>query len=88
MDWLRRVLDAYFMQAFLEYVVKQLVDFPEEVEVARIPRERGVLFELRLRTSDVGKVVGKQGQTIAAIRNLVNAAAGHPEARVEVEIVE
>lgn len=76
------------MQAFLEYVITKLVDFPDEVEVLRIPREKGILFELRLRSSDIGKVVGKQGQTIAAIRNIVNAAAGQPGVRIDVEIVE
>ncbi len=76
------------MQAFLEYVVTTLVDFPNEVEVLRIPRENGILFELRLRSSDIGKVVGKQGQTIAAIRTIANAAAGQPGVRIDVEIVE
>ena len=76
------------MQAFLEFVLKQLVDCPEEVVVTRIPREKGVLFELRLKPTDVGKVVGKQGQTIAAIRSLVNAAASRVGDRVEIEIVE
>jgi predicted RNA-binding protein YlqC (UPF0109 family) len=81
-------LNAYFMQAFLEYVVTTLVDFPSDVKVLRIPREHGILFELRLRSSDIGKVVGKQGQTIAAIRTIVNAGAGQSCGRIEVEIVE
>lgn len=76
------------MQAFLEYVLKYLVDHPEEVIVTRVQKEKGSLFELRMRPSDVGKVVGKQGQTIAAIRNIVNAALPKGAERVEVEIVE
>ena len=76
------------MQAFLEYVVKQLVDYPEEVQVRQIVRGDGSLFELRMRRSDVGKVVGRQGQTILAIRNLVNSALSVDGRRVEVEIVE
>ena len=76
------------MQAFLEYVVTALVDFPGDVKVLRISRQNGVLFELRLRSSDIGKVVGKQGQTIAAIRTIVNAGAGESSGRIEVEIVE
>jgi len=75
------------MKAFLEYVVRQLVDFPEEVEVTCVPIEKGALFQLRLRSTDVGKVVGKQGQTIAAIRNLV-AAGSRTGERIEVEILE
>jgi predicted RNA-binding protein YlqC (UPF0109 family) len=76
------------MNAFLEYVLRYLVDFPEEVVVTRVTKERTVLYELRMRPSDVGKVVGKQGQTIAAIRNLMNAALPKGADRVEVEIVE
>lgn len=75
------------MQAFIEFVVKHLVDFPEEVEVLKVPRERGLLFKLKMRPSDIGKVVGKQGQTIAAIRSVVNAVAKHSE-RIDVEIDE
>ncbi len=76
------------MNAFLEYVLRYLVDYPDEVVVTRVVTEKGVLYELRMRPSDVGKVVGKQGQTIAAIRNLINAALPRGSDRVEVEIVE
>ena len=76
------------MQAFLEYVVKHLVDFPDEVKVIAVPREGGTLYELHLKPSDVGKIVGKQGQTICAIRTMVHAAASRGHQRVEVEIVE
>ncbi|MEK0446276.1 MAG: hypothetical protein RLZZ399_1597 [Verrucomicrobiota bacterium] len=76
------------MQAFLEYVVKQLVDYPNEVQVSHVVREEGSLFELRMRRSDVGKVVGRQGQTISAIRNLVNSALSAGGGHVDVEIVE
>jgi predicted RNA-binding protein YlqC (UPF0109 family) len=76
------------MQAFLEYVLRYLVDYPEEVVVTRVQKEKGTLFELRMRPSDVGKVVGKQGQTIAAIRNIINAALPKGAERIEVEIVE
>jgi predicted RNA-binding protein YlqC (UPF0109 family) len=65
-----------------------LVDYPEEVVVTRVQKEKGTLFELRMRPSDVGKVVGKQGQTIAAIRNIINAALPKGAERIEVEIVE
>lgn len=76
------------MQTFLEFVLRYLVDFPEEVVVTRVQKEKGTLFELRMRPSDVGKVVGKQGQTIAAIRNVLNAAVPRGGDRVELEIVE
>lgn len=76
------------MQAFLEYVVKQLVDHPEEVQVTQVAREDGPLFELRMRRSDVGKVVGRQGQTISAIRNVLSSAFSVAGRRLDVEIVE
>lgn len=76
------------MKAFLEYVLKNLVDAPEEVGVTQISREGRSVYEVRVRPGDVGKVVGKQGQTIAAIRNLMSAAASRYGARVEVDIIE
>jgi len=76
------------MKAFLEYVLKNLVDAPEEVGVTQVSREGRSVYEVRVRPGDVGKVVGKQGQTIAAIRNLMGAAASRYGARVEVDIIE
>ena len=76
------------MQAFLEYVLRYLVDTPEKIRVTRVEREKGVLYELRLQDEDIGKVVGKQGQTIAAIRNVINSAAKSKGHKIEVEIIE
>lgn len=76
------------MQAFLEYVLKNLVDHPEEVSVTRVDQNGRALYEIRVRPGDVGKVVGKQGQTISAIRGLMIAAASKFNERVDVEIIE
>ena len=76
------------MKAFLEYVVKNLVDAPEEVSVHQSLRSGKSLYEVRVKKGDVGKVVGKQGQTIAAIRSVVNAAASRYGEKVEVELVD
>jgi predicted RNA-binding protein YlqC (UPF0109 family) len=76
------------MKAFLEYVLKNLVDAPDEVSVNQVTREGRTVYEVRVRPGDVGKVVGKQGQTIAAIRNLMSAAASRYGSRVEVDIIE
>ena len=59
------------MKAFIEYVAKGLVDHPEEVDVREIDGERAVIFELRLNQTDIGKVIGKSGRTITAIRTLL-----------------
>ncbi|MCX7885879.1 MAG: KH domain-containing protein [Verrucomicrobiae bacterium] len=76
------------MKAFIEYVVKALVDHPDQVEVREVDGERVVVFELRLNQSDVGKVIGKNGRTISAIRTLLTSAAAKNGKRAMLEIVE
>ena len=76
------------MNDFLEYVVKGLVDQPTEVSI--IPVEHGgtTLYELRLHPDDVGKIIGRQGITINAIRSLLQAGSARKGLRCTVEIVE
>jgi predicted RNA-binding protein YlqC (UPF0109 family) len=76
------------MKAFIEYVAKALVDHPEEVEVREIDGERAVIFELRLNQTDIGKVIGKSGRTITAIRTLLTSAAAKQGKRAMLEIIE
>lgn len=80
------------MKSFLEFVVRHLVDHPSEVTVLKVPEGEtsGAVsrYELRVAQGDVGKVVGKHGQTIEAIRSLAAASAARYVQRVEVEIVE
>jgi predicted RNA-binding protein YlqC (UPF0109 family) len=76
------------MQAFLEYVVKGLVAHPEAVMVTPVPREGTTVYELRLDPQDVGKVIGRQGQTINAIRSLLLAGSAKQGLRCTLEIVE
>lgn len=76
------------MQPFLEYVVRGLVDLPEAVSVTPSPREGLMIYELRLHPDDVGKVIGKQGATIQAIRALLQVASAKKGLRCTVEIVE
>lgn len=76
------------MKAFVEYVVKSLVDFPDQVDIREMDGERAMVYELRLNQSDVGKVIGKQGRTIQALRTLVNGASVKQGKRAMVEIVE
>jgi predicted RNA-binding protein YlqC (UPF0109 family) len=63
------------MQAFLEYVVKGLVQHPEEVSVTPVDRGGQTVFEVRVNPADAGRVIGRQGQTINAIRTLLQGAA-------------
>lgn len=76
------------MQEFLGFVLRQLIDFPDEMALTRHEGNKRTTFYLRVRQSDVGKVIGKHGQTIIAIRNLLNAAATRHGERAQLEIVE
>jgi len=76
------------MQAFLEYVVKGLVQHPEAVTITPVERTGTTVYELRLAPPDVGKVIGRQGQTINAIRSLLQAGSAKKGLRCSLEIVE
>ncbi len=76
------------MQAFLEYVVKGLVQHPDAVTVTPVEREGTTVYELRLDPKDVGKVIGRQGMTINAIRSLLLAGSARKGLRCTLEIVE
>jgi uncharacterized protein len=76
------------MQPFLDFVVKGLVDRPDAVTVTPVEREGLTLYELRVHPTDVGKIIGKQGATIQAIRALLQVAAAKRGQRCALEIVE
>jgi hypothetical protein len=76
------------MQAFLEFVVKGLVQNPEDVRVTPVEREGATIYELRLSQADVGRIIGRQGATINAIRSLLTAGSARKGQRCSVEIVE
>ncbi len=76
------------MQAFLEYVVKGLVDVPEAVTVTPAERNGLTVYELRVDPKDVAKVIGRQGTTINAIRSLLLVGSAKKGLRCVVEIVE
>jgi predicted RNA-binding protein YlqC (UPF0109 family) len=76
------------MQAFLEYVVKGLVEKPEAMAITPVEREGTTVYELRLDPQDVGKIIGRQGMTINAIRSLLLAGSARKGLRCTLEIVE
>jgi hypothetical protein len=76
------------MEAWLEYVVKGLVDRPEAVTVTQVERSKVTHFELRLHPEDVGKVIGKQGATIHALRSLLQVGCAKKGIRGALDIVE
>ncbi|MEP7071942.1 MAG: KH domain-containing protein [Verrucomicrobiota bacterium] len=76
------------MREFLEFVLRQLTEFPDEAVVSEIPSGRTTVFQLRCRQSDVGRVIGRNGQTIQAIRALLASAAARHNQRATLELVE
>jgi len=75
-------------QAFLEFVVKSLVDHPDAVKVERVVDEMGVLLTLDIHAEDMGKIIGRSGNTAKAIRTLLRVVGMKHNARVNLKINE
>lgn len=73
---------------FLEYVIKALVDHPEDVKIDRKVDEMGVLLSLKVNPEDMGQIIGKVGSTAKAIRGLVRIVGLKNHARVNLKIEE
>ena len=76
------------MKGLLEVIAKSLVDNPDEVVVTEKETEKGLVLELKVAPSDMGKVIGKQGRIAKAIRSVVKAAASKEDKKVIVEIMQ
>ena len=76
------------MKSLVEQMAKALVDRPEEVSVSVVDGERTAVFELRVAKSDIGKVIGKQGNTARAMRTLLSATGTKLGKRYVLEILE
>lgn len=76
------------MKEFLEYLIKHLVDKPDEVRVNEITGGRTVVFELRVGDGDMGKVIGKRGQTAGSLRTILAAVAAKQGKRSVLEILD
>ena len=76
------------MKALVELMAKSLVDNPEEVAVTEVEGERTAVFELRVAKSDIGKVIGKQGNTARAMRTIMSAAGTKLDKRFVLEILD
>ncbi|HPU01574.1 MAG: KH domain-containing protein [Firmicutes bacterium] len=75
------------MKELLEHIARALVDEPEQVEVRLLEGERVDTLELRVAPKDIGKVIGRQGRIVKAIRAVVSAAAAKEKKRVLVEVI-
>ena len=75
-------------QQFLEYVIKALVDNPDQVKVNRTVDEMGVLLTLEVGAADMGKIIGRQGNTAKSIRTLLRVVGMKNNSRVNLKINE
>ena len=74
------------LKALVEVVAKALADQPDAVNVRESERRGGTLFELQVAAGDLGRVIGRQGRTAAALRTLLSAAAETDDRRVSLDI--
>ena len=75
------------LKELIEFIIKGIVDFPDEVEIVNVVNEKTSIFEIKVDPGDVGKVIGKQGRNIKSIRSIMNAAAQKNEKRAIIEII-
>ncbi len=76
------------MRALVEYLAKSLVQHPDSVRVEEHKSDRGQVLELTVAKDDLGRVIGREGRTIKAIRNLLSAAAAKAKVKVSLVIQE
>ncbi|HHV37281.1 MAG TPA: KH domain-containing protein [Candidatus Cloacimonetes bacterium] len=76
------------MKDLIEFVVKALVDDPAMVTIEENDNGNDVVYELRVAKGDIGKVIGKRGRTVGAIRVILNAVSTKQGKRAELEIIE
>ncbi|HEB30568.1 MAG TPA: KH domain-containing protein [Spirochaetes bacterium] len=72
---------------FLLYIIKALVDEPDEVEINVVEGEKSTIFELKVAPPDIGKVIGKNGRIAKAIRTILNAAIAKTGKRISLDIL-
>jgi predicted RNA-binding protein YlqC (UPF0109 family) len=76
------------MRETVEMIVKALVDDTEAVEVREVERKDALIIEIRVAQSDMGKLIGRQGRTVRALRSIVHAASVKQNRRYILDIVE
>lgn len=76
------------MKELVEFIVKSLVDSPEQVQVSEIEGEQTVVIELKVAKEEMGKIIGKKGRTAQAIRTILGAASVKLGRKAVLEILE
>jgi len=76
------------MKDLIQEITRHMVQHPDEVSISEVIGEKTLIYEVRCNASDVGKVIGKNGRTIAAMRTLVTTAASRDGKRALIEVVQ
>lgn len=76
------------MKEFVEYLIKNLVDHPNNVQVQCFEGERGMIVEVQVEKSDIGKIVGRHGNTIKSLRTIISAVSARVGKHVRLELIE
>ena len=76
------------MKDLIEFIAKHLVDHPESVVVNEVGADHAALLELKVGISDTGKVIGKKGRTVDALRTILTAVAAKQKKRMRLEIID
>lgn len=76
------------MKQILETIAKSLVDKPNEVQITEVDGEKTIIFELRCNAKDVGKIIGKSGKTVGAMRTILNSMAAKQGRKAMLEVVD
>jgi predicted RNA-binding protein YlqC (UPF0109 family) len=76
------------MKDLIAYMAKALVDKPEEVVVSEIVGQQSYVIELKVAKEDIGKIIGREGRTVQALRTILSAAATKMRKRCVLEVVE
>jgi len=78
---------VFSVKELLELLTKSIVDKPDEVSISEVEGEKAIVYEIKVAESDVGKVIGKHGRIINAIRTIVRAAAVKEGKKVSIELL-
>lgn len=76
------------MKDVIETIAKSLVDNPQDVQLTEIDGEKTIIFELRCNAKDIGKIIGKSGKTVGAMRTILNSMAAKQGRKAMLEVVE
>lgn len=75
------------MTELLTQIIRQIVDHPDQVIVNEVQGERSIVLEVKVAPEDVGKVIGREGRIINALRQIIKAAGGKANMRVNIELI-